>query len=316
VAEKRKSKDRSMGATAQDLREPVGLIGLGLLGSAVAARLHAAGKAVWGYDLSPQRQAILADMGMTPQPDAAAVVRACAVVVLCLPDSRVVRQVVHGQEGALKPGQLFLDMTTGDPQDSAALAGWLAARGAGLVEAPVIGSSEQLRRGEARFLVSGRPEHVAQGWPVLEAMACPLHVLPEGCQAACLKLVVNLVLGLNRAALAEGLALAEACGLPLDDVLAVLRHSPAYARIMDSKGPKMLARDYTPQAHLAQHLKDVRLIRELAARQGAVVPLSQTHEQLLARAVELGWGEADNSALVEVYRAAAAQGRRDELPQS
>lgn len=305
-----------MQATAEDAGGPVGLIGLGLLGSAVAARLVAAGRTVWGYDVAPPRREKLAEAGGTPQEDPAAVVGGCPVVVLCLPDSCVVGQVVYGLDGALRPGQLFVDMTTGDPQDSAALAGWLAQRGAGLVEAPVIGSSEQLRRGEALILLSGRCEDVTRGREVLAALGCPLHVLPPGSQAACLKLVVNLVLGLNRAALAEGLALAEACGLPLVDVLTVLQQSPASSRIMDSKGPKMLARDYAPQAHLAQHLKDVRLIRELAARQGAAVPLSQTHEQLLRRAVELGWGQADNSALVEVYRAALAHGRPEAGPAS
>lgn len=297
-----------------DLRGPVGLIGLGLLGSAVAARLGAAGLTVCGYDLSPQQRAKLAEAGGTALPDAAAVVRACPLVMLCLPDSRVVGQVVHGLAAVLREGQLFLDMTTGDPQDSAALAGWLAEHGAGLVEAPVIGSSEQLRQGTATVLVSGRPEHVARGRRVLQVLGCTLHVLPEGCQAACLKLVVNLVLGLNRAALAEGLALAEAVGLPLAEVLAVLQQSPAYARIMDSKGPKMLTRNYAPQAHLAQHLKDVQLIQTLAQRHGAAVPLSETHQRLLARAVELGWGQADNSALVEVYRARQGHERPDGHP--
>jgi 3-hydroxyisobutyrate dehydrogenase-like beta-hydroxyacid dehydrogenase len=255
-------------------------------------------------------------MGGFPKPDAAAVVGGCSVVLLCLPDSRIVGQVVHSLEAVLRAGQVFLDMTTGDPQDSAALAGWLNERGVGLVEAPVIGSSDQLRRQEALVLLSGRSEDVARGRQVLGALGCPLREMPEGHHAVCLKLVVNLVLGLNRAALAEGLALAEACGLPLKDVLSVLQHSPASSRIMDSKGPKMLARDYSPQAHLAQHLKDVRLIRELAARRGASVPLTQTHQRLLEQAVERGWGQADNSALVEVYRAALVQGRPDEQPAS
>lgn len=298
-----------MPRAGENAGRPVGLIGLGLLGSAVAARLMAAGRAVWGFDISPPQREKLAEAGGTACSEVAAVVGACPIVLMCLPDSRVVGQVVRGAEAALRPGQLWIDMTTGDPQDSAALASWLAQRGAWLIEAPVIGSSEQLRRGEALVLVSGRPGPVAQARDVLASLGCPVHVLPEGSQAACLKLVVNLVLGLNRAALAEGLALAEACGMPPADVLAVLRQSPAYARIMDSKGPKMAARDYAPQAHLAQHWKDVRLIRELAARRGAMVPLSQTHEGLLARAVELGWGDADNSALVEVYRAALAEGR-------
>jgi 3-hydroxyisobutyrate dehydrogenase-like beta-hydroxyacid dehydrogenase len=71
---------------------------------------------------------------------------------------------------------------------------------------------------------------------------------------------------------------------------------------MDTKGQKMVAGDYTPQARLAQHLKDVRLIRALGQKHGARLPLSSVHEQLLGEAVELGLGEMDNSAIIEVLR--------------
>jgi 2-hydroxy-3-oxopropionate reductase len=116
-----------------------------------------------------------------------------------------------------------------------------------------------------------------------------------------MKLVVNLVLGLNRAVLAEGLALAEACGIDLAVALGVLKATPAWSAAMDTKGPKMIARDFAPQARLSQHLKDVRLIRELAKRTSANVPLSDAHEQLLMQAVAMGLGDADNSAVLGVY---------------
>jgi 3-hydroxyisobutyrate dehydrogenase-like beta-hydroxyacid dehydrogenase len=98
------------------------------------------------------------------------------------------------------------------------------------------------------------------------------------------------------------LALAEACGIDPAATLEVLKATPAYSRAMDSKGPKMVARDFSPQARLSQHLKDVRLIRELASRVGAITPLSDAHEELLMRAVALGLGDADNSAVLEAYR--------------
>jgi 3-hydroxyisobutyrate dehydrogenase-like beta-hydroxyacid dehydrogenase len=119
-----------------------------------------------------------------------------------------------------------------------------------------------------------------------------------------MKLVVNLVLGLNRAVLAEGLALAEACDIDAALALQVLKTTPAYSTAMDTKGPKMVARDFSPQARLSQHLKDVRLIRELARRHGASVPLSEIHERLLDQAVAMGLGDADNSAVLGVYSAA------------
>jgi 3-hydroxyisobutyrate dehydrogenase-like beta-hydroxyacid dehydrogenase len=117
-----------------------------------------------------------------------------------------------------------------------------------------------------------------------------------------MKLVSNLVLGLNRAALAEGLAFAEALGLAAAAALRVLRASAAYSRIMDAKGEKMVSGDFSPQARLSQHLKDVRLIRAAGAERGMDLPLSAAHEAILERAEALGLGDLDNSALIEALR--------------
>ena len=110
-----------------------------------------------------------------------------------------------------------------------------------------------------------------------------------------MKLVTNLVLGLNRAALAEGLAFAQQLDLDLTQTLDVLRRSMAYSRIMDTKGEKMITQDFTPQAKLSQHLKDVRL---MLAASVLPLPLSETHRRLLEKAEVLGYGEADNSAVI------------------
>jgi 3-hydroxyisobutyrate dehydrogenase-like beta-hydroxyacid dehydrogenase len=113
-----------------------------------------------------------------------------------------------------------------------------------------------------------------------------------------MKLVSNLVMGLNRAALAEGLALAEACGLDPELTLTVLRAGNAYSRILDMKGRKMIDRDFAPQARLRQHVKDVDLILALAESAGAHVPLSEAHGNLLSEAMNRGLGELDNSAVI------------------
>ena len=120
--------------------------------------------------------------------------------------------------------------------------------------------------------------------------------------AAKFKLVHNLVLGLNRAAMAEGLAFAEALGFDLGTTVDVLLETPAASAAMATKGMKMATRDYSPQARLAQHHKDVRLILEEATLHGLDLPLSEVHDLLLSRAEQLGWGDADNSAIIEALR--------------
>jgi 3-hydroxyisobutyrate dehydrogenase-like beta-hydroxyacid dehydrogenase len=116
-----------------------------------------------------------------------------------------------------------------------------------------------------------------------------------------MKLVVNLVLGLNRAVLAEGLALARSCGLDPSAALEIPRAGPAASRVMDVKGTKMLSGDFTPQARLAQHLKDVHLILKMGHDCGARVPLSALHRDLLEGLAAQGYHDADNSAIIRAF---------------
>src|SRR5262245_11063183 len=282
-------------------KSPIGLIGVGLLGTALAERMIRGGSCVLGYDLRPAQLHALAGAGGQQASSAAEVAAKCEVVVLCLPDSLVVAAAIAQIDEALRPGMLLLDATTGDPDQTAALAERLKSRGVGYVDATIAGSSEQVRAGEATVIAGGEVADFAAAEPII-ATCSPrrFHVGPAG-SGARLKLVVNLVLGLNRAVLAEGLALARACGIDPAAALEVLKATPAYSAAMETKGPKLVARDYAPQAKLSQHAKDVGLIRALAARHGQITPLSDAHEELLARAIELGWADADNSAVIEAW---------------
>ena len=116
-----------------------------------------------------------------------------------------------------------------------------------------------------------------------------------------MKLVVNLALGLHRAVLAETLAFARASEVSPAVALEVLKAGAAYSRVMDDKGQKMLDHDFSVEAKLSQHLKDVRLILAAANAKNAKAPLSQVHRQLLERLEAAGYGEMDNSAIVMAY---------------
>jgi 2-hydroxy-3-oxopropionate reductase len=116
-----------------------------------------------------------------------------------------------------------------------------------------------------------------------------------------MKLVANLALGLHRAVLAEALTFAAACGVSPTDALAVLKAGAAYSRVMDDKGEKMLHHDFSVEARLSQHLKDVRLILAAARAKNAKTPLSEVHRQLLESLEAAGYGDADNSAIIMAY---------------
>jgi 3-hydroxyisobutyrate dehydrogenase-like beta-hydroxyacid dehydrogenase len=130
------------------------------------------------------------------------------------------------------------------------------------------------------------------------------HPGPAGTGAK-MKLVTNLVLGLNRAALAEGLAFAESIGLDPAVSLAVMRGSLAYSRIMDTKGERMIRGDFAPDARLSQHLKDVRLIVDIGRHAGLPMTLSAAHRKVLEGAEAAGYGDLDNSAIIKVLGAAS-----------
>ena len=116
------------------------------------------------------------------------------------------------------------------------------------------------------------------------------------------KLATNLVLGLNRLVLAEGLVFAEKLGLDPAAFLELLRVSPAYSAAVDTKGAKMVRGDFTPEARLKQHFKDVRLILRYAAQAAQELPLSKAHADILQKAIEAGDGELDNCAVINEVR--------------
>lgn len=280
----------------------IGIIGLGLVGTALAKRLLQAGERVVGFDLAPERRQDLSALGGKASATAIDVAKECDVLLLSLPDSQVVAQVVDELGPALRPGQLLIDTSTGRPEDSAALGERLAARGVAFLDATVAGSSVQVASGEVIVMVGGNAGDYERAAPILATFAQQaFHVGPWG-SGAKMKLVVNLVLGLNRAVLAEGLGFAAAMQLDLAAALEILKASPAYSTAMDIKGPKMLSGDFAPQARLSQHLKDVRLILAEGERTAATLPLSSAHRQLLEQAEAAGLGELDNSAIVRVFR--------------
>lgn len=280
---------------------PIGLIGVGLLGAAIARRLLGAGLAVRGFDRDASRREVLAPSGGLWAGSAEKAAAGAGFVVLCLPESGDVASLAPRIAATLAPGAIVVDATTGDPEDSVRTARLLAARGIGYLDAAVSGSSEELLAGRAVLLIGGEASTVERARPVLEPLAARrFHLGPCG-SGARMKLVSNLVLGLHRAALAEALALAQRCGIDGATALEVLQAGPAWSRAMDHKGRKMLQRDFSPQARLRQHRKDVALIRALGSGVGARLPLTEEHERLLDRAIAAGFADADNCAIVTAY---------------
>jgi 3-hydroxyisobutyrate dehydrogenase-like beta-hydroxyacid dehydrogenase len=271
--------------------DTIGIIGVGLLGSAIVARLTAAGYEVLGYDIMPNRR--------RGAGSAQEVASKCRTIILCLPTSGVVAEVLAAME--LVPGTTIIDATTGEPEAMAAMGVKLAKASIDYLDATVLGSSTVVRNGAAVVMAGGRRPVFDAAAPLFKTFASRAFYLGPYGAGARMKLVVNLALGLHRAVLAETLAFAHACEVSPVDALEVLKAGAAYSRVMDDKGQKMLDHDFTVEAKLSQHLKDVRLILAAANAKHAKAPLSQVHRQLLERLEAAGYGEMDNSAIIMAY---------------
>jgi len=278
----------------------IGVIGLGLMGTALTERLLEHGYRVAVWNRTREKAAPLIARGAlwsdNPLAD-------CRRAIISLYTSEVVAEVLQQMETGLRPDQIIVDTTTGEPEQTAALGGRLAARGVRYLDASISGSSQQTRDGQATVIVGGERttfDACADLWSVMGAKV--FHVGPCG-SAASMKLISNLVLGLNRAALAEGLAFAEALGVSPAAALEVMEGSNAYSWAMDVKGRKMVERDFSVQARLSQHLKDVRLMLDAARAAGLALPLTETHRRLMEQAEAAGLGDQDNCAIIEVLRA-------------
>jgi 3-hydroxyisobutyrate dehydrogenase-like beta-hydroxyacid dehydrogenase len=283
----------------------IAYIGMGLLGSALAENLGKAAYTVRGFDIAPERMREHEARGGLPTRSPADAARGAAVVMTCLMTADLVRDALFGPEGAIDaaaPGVVVIDNSTIHPDASAALAARLAARGIPMLDAPVAGSSGQARRREAPVMVGGEAEVFGRCRPILDALSERVrHVGPNGAGARA-KLVVNLVLGLNRLALAEGLLFGLRQGLDGKALLAILKDSSAYSRAMDIKGERMIEGNFEAEGKLAQHLKDVELMLEVGHAAGAPLLATALHRQLLLAGVAGGLGERDNSAIIAVLR--------------
>ena len=289
------------------MTKAVGLIGIGLMGTALARRLLDSGYQVVGFDVDPAKRAALETMGGETAASVAEVAERCQRSLIAVMTIGQVEQVVEGPGGLLDAGTIgapgiAMCTSTCEPDRIEALAVRTAARGLAFLDTPVSGTSQQVLRGDGYGLVAGDKAAAAAAEDVLSVIY-PRHqfVGPAGA-ATKTKLAVNHILGLNRVALAEGLVFAEKLGLDLHGFLDVARKSAAYSQIMDVKGDKMVDGDFTPVSKVSQHLKDVRVMVSEARRRSQTLPFASVLVDVLEGCERHGDGERDNAIMIEEIR--------------
>ena len=279
----------------------VGIVGLGLLGSAVASRLRAAGHDVVGYDVVAARVGALVAIGGRAAPSAEAVVKAVEAVCVVLPSLASVEDVVLGPRGLTASGRVdrtIIQMSTISPSLTERLAREVSVKGLAFLDCPISGTSGMVAQGEGIIFVGGERGVYDRWRPVLESVLPRAVFVGRPGQAMALKLVANLLIALHSAAAAEALLLAERAGLDLDLVLDVLTKSAAASRMLEVRGPLMAKREFPPQMKLDLFMKDLHLIQEAAGRVGAPLPLTDVAERLYAAALAAGHAAEDLAVVI------------------
>ena len=282
---------------------PIGVIGLGLMGAALSARLIDAGIAVTGFDIDAARCRALKDNGGELAVTSAGLAATCRIIVVAVYSAEQVEAVLAELERSDNLAhKIMICATTCAPAEIMRIAGRAEVAGLPLIEAPISGTSTEVRDGSATALIAGAPEAIDKATAILDIL-CPQRVqIGKIGDASRTKLAINLILQNNRAALAEGIAFAEALGLDAANFLAAARRSAAYSCVMDTKGHKMLTRDFTPQSHISQTLKDAELILAEARQRNLRLPMTSAQTELLRAAIALQGPDSDSSAIIEAIR--------------
>ena len=290
----------------------VGFLGLGIMGSRMAANVARAGfpLAVWTHTAG-KAESWASEHGATALATPAEVAERSDVVVSMVVDGEQVSSVLLGGEGvidAARPGLLCVDMSTIGPVDTRRIGAALGERGVSMLDAPVTGSSPRAEDGSLTIMVGGEPQDFARVRPLLEAMGRLIVHVGELGQGQMLKLINNSLGAANAAAVAEALLLAGAKGIDLDAFVEVTSAGSGASTQLAFKSGPMREHDYTTLFKTAHLLKDVRLCLQEAETTGVPFPAAAHARDLLTATMARGHAEEDYAAVIEAVEGLA--GRR------
>jgi 3-hydroxyisobutyrate dehydrogenase-like beta-hydroxyacid dehydrogenase len=284
--------------------ERIGFVGLGIMGSRMAANLRRAGYELTVHNRTRERAQAWADEhGGTVVDTAADVGAASDIVITMVVDGAQVTEVLLGEQGVAHgaaAGTLCVDMSTIAPGDSRRIAETLAEREIGFVDAPVTGSSPKAQDGTLTIMASGAPDHVQRAQPLFEAMGeLIVHVGDEVGLGEMVKLINNAVAAANAHTLAQALVVGRATGVDLDALTKVMGAGSGGSAMLALKAAPMREHDYTTLFKLDHMLKDVRLCLEEGQAAGVPFPAAAAVREALTAGAGRGLGDEDFAAILE-----------------
>lgn len=283
----------------------IGFIGLGIMGAPMAKNLLRAGYGLVAFDVVEAALADVCACGAERAASPAEVAeRADELIVTMLPNSPHVVEVVEGEKGILKgcrKGQVVVDMSSIAPLVSRSLGEKLAARGVEMIDAPVSGGQEKAEKGTLAIMAGGKPEVFARVQEVLLKMGAAATLVGDLGAGQTAKLVNQIIVGVNIAAVAEGMSLAKKAGVDPRRVFEAIRKGLAGSQCLEDKAPRMFEGRYDPGFRINLHIKDLWNALETSRGVRNAVPLTaQVLEMMIALAGE-GGEVLDHGALGLYY---------------
>lgn len=288
----------------------VGIVGLGLLGTAVASRLLQGGVEVTGYDVRPEQTHALASAGLRAAENTAGACEGADAVFTILPTLESVEEVLCRPGGVLENAPkdtVIIQMSTISPELVCGMGAAATSRGYGFLDAPISGTSAMVAEGDSTLLVGGDANYLEVCRPLLAAIARRIVHIGQVGDASLAKLATNLLVALNTAAVAEALMLGVKGGLDKARLLDAWKGTAASSRMMEVRGPLMTEGRYPPQMKLDLFMKDLRLMLEEGRRLGAPLPLTEVAERLYAGAAAAGRGSEDLASVMTVIEGLASR---------
>jgi 2-hydroxy-3-oxopropionate reductase len=281
----------------------IGFIGLGIMGKPMAKNLLKAGKSLVVFDVVASAVDELVKDGAEKAASPAAVAAAADIVITMLPNSPHVREVVSGPNGVLsvvKEGQIVVDMSSIAPLVSRELCGLIEAKGADMIDAPVSGGQEKAEKGTLAIMVGGREEVYNKVKDVLDLMGKSNYVGASGA-GQITKLVNQTIVGINIAAVAEGMSLAKKAGVDPEKVFNAIRGGLAGSQCLEDKAPRMFEGRYNPGFRVNLHIKDLSNVQETGRGLHLSMPLVAQVMEMMQNLAADGRETLDHGALGLFY---------------
>ena len=277
----------------------VAVLGLGLMGSELARNLLSKGNKVHGFNRTREKARPLVENGLVACPTPREAVEDAEVVITMLSDQDAVSEVAFGANGFLnvmKPGSLWVDMSTILPEKSVEHAHSCDAKGVQRLDAPVVGGPVRAFRGELLVIVGGRREVFEKHVAFLENFGRVIYVGPFGAGHS-MKLAFNLYLAVLSAGFSEALTLAQKLGLNGEDFVDVVNKTHQKNSYTEDKGPKVAKRDFTPTFTLEMMRKDLALVQEEQLIRRVSLPVTASVLELYTAAMNQGFSKLDYSSI-------------------